>query len=622
MMLPATPPSAAQKSAPNVALGSAPPQNPPPSVPIGAAPGQSAAGSASTQADQPVVSLVPARVALNGSTTRYANPLYVLMLAVGIILLIACANVAGLTLARSSARRKEMAVRLALGAGRARIIRQLLIESVTLSCLGGALGIFFAYWGARLIVSFVASNQTRSLGFAAGVDLRVLAFTAIISLATGILFGLAPALRGARVDLTPALKDGFAASQSVFRGEGRWFSVGNALVVAQVALAIVVLVGAGLLVRTLKNLRSIDVGFDSHNLVLFTLDPTRAGYKDAQVDDLYRDLLGRFQQIPGVKSASFSSLPLLSGGRMMISFHWPGTPQDRDSESNMLAVGPDFFTTMQIPFLSGRNFVPSDYVIASGNNYPASSDVPTPAIVNQAFVSKFVGRENPIGKRFGDSPAGDDGPKSSGFEIVGVVRDAKYSSLREDIGPTIYAPQSGSGAAFELRTAADPQALLPAIRRTVADVNANLPLYDVSTESQQIDRLLFQERLVARLATFFGVLALLLACIGLYGLLSYEVARRTREIGIRMALGANRNHVVRLVVNQGLAMALVGAVVGVAGALGVTRYLKSMLFHVSTNDPITIIAVAALLALVALAACFIPARRATRVDPIVALRYE
>jgi predicted permease len=623
MAIPIPAPNAAQKSAPNVAIGAARPQNRQPSIPIGTGPDEpAAADAASSPADQPVVVLVPARVALNGSSTRYANPLYVLMLAVGIILLIACANVAGLTLARSSARRKEMAVRLALGAGRARIIRQLLIESVTLSCIGGALGIFFAYWGARLIVSFVASNQARPLGFAAGVDLRVLAFTAVISLTTGILFGLAPALRGARVDLTPALKDGFGTTQSVFRGEGRWFSVGNALVVAQVALAIVVLVGAGLLVRTLKNLRSIDVGFDSHNLVIFTLDPTRAGYKDAQVDDLYRDLLGRFQQIPGVKSASFSSLPLLSGGLMMISFHWPGTPEDRDSESNMLTVGPDFFTTMQIPFLSGRSFVPSDYVIASANNYPASSDVPTSAIVNQAFVSKFVGQESPIGKRFGASPASDEGPKSSGFEIVGVVRDAKYSNLREDVSPTIYSPQSGSGASFELRTAADPQSLLPAIRRTVADVNANLPLFDVSTESQQIDRLLFQERLVARLATFFGVLALLLASIGLYGLLSYEVARRTREIGIRMALGARMNDVLRLVVKQGLTMAFLGALVGVGAALGVTRYLKSMLFHVRTNDPITIIAVAALLALVALAACYIPARRATRVDPIVALRYE
>jgi predicted permease len=625
MTLPMPAPNAAQKSMPNVPISSAAPQNRPRSIPIGAGGGPdepSTADAASSPADQPVVSLVPARVALNGSSTRYANPLYVLMLAVGIILLIACANVAGLTLARSSARRKEMAVRLALGAGRARIIRQLLIESVTLSCLGGALGIFFAYWGARLIVSFVSSNQRSPVGFAAGVDLRVLAFTAIISLATGVLFGLAPALGGARVDLTPALKDGFGTTQSVFRGEGRGFSVGNALVVAQVALAIVVLVGAGLLVRTLKNLRSIDVGFDSHNLVLFTLDPTRAGYKDAQVDDLYRDLLGRLQQIPGVQSASFSSLPLLSGGLMMTSFHWPGTPEDRDSESNLLPVGPDFFSTMQIPLLSGRNFVATDYVIAAGNNYPASTDVPTPAIVNQAFVSKFVGRENPIGKRFGDSPASDEGPKNSGFEIVGVVRDAKYSNLREDVSPTIYSPQSGSGASFELRTSADPQSLLPAIRRTVAEVNANLPLFDVSTESQQIDRLLFQERLVARLATFFGLLALLLACIGLYGLLSYEVARRTREIGIRMALGAQMNDVLRLVVSQGLTMALLGAMVGIGAALGVTRYLKSMLFHVSTNDPFTIIAVAALLVLVALAACYIPARRATRVDPIVALRYE
>jgi predicted permease len=577
----------------------------------------------STPADEPTLTLVPAHSGLNGMSSHYAQPLYVLMLAVGIILLIACANVAGLMLARSAARRREMAVRLALGAGRLRIIRQLLTESLMLSAVGGALGIFFAYWGAHLIVSFVSTNQTRALGFAAGLDMRVLAFTALISLFTGIIFGLAPAFRSARIDLTPTLKEGFGVSASVAQDKGRWFSVGNALVVAQVALAIVVLVGAGLLVRTLRNLRSIDVGFDSHNLVVFEIDPSIAGYKDAQIDSFYRDLQGRLSETPGVKSVSFSSVPLLSGALMINGFHWPGTPQDRESEANMLPVGPDFFRTMQIPLYGGRGFTASDYVIAASNRDEInSSSAPTPVIVNQAFVAKYLGKENPLGKQFGESAGDQNGPKSSGYEIVGVVRDAKYSTLRQEITATMYVPQSGMPASFEVRTAADPQVLLPAIRRVVADLNANIPIFRITTESEQIDRLLFQERLIARLSAFFGLLALVLACVGLYGLLSYEVSRRTREIGIRMALGAQERDVLRLVVKQGLALALVGAIAGIAVALAVTRYLNSMLYGVHANDPLTIALVAALLCLVALAACYIPARRATRVDPLVALRYE
>jgi predicted permease len=586
-------------------------------------PAESEASTLSTPADEPTLTLVPAHSGLNGTSSRFAQPLYVLMLAVGIILLIACANVAGLMLARSAARRKEMAVRLALGAGRKRIIRQLLTESLMLSAVGGALGIFFAYWGAHLIVSFVSTNQTRALGFAAGLDMRVLAFTAAISLFTGIIFGMAPAFRSARIDLTPALKEGFGVSAGVTQDGGLWFSVGNALVVAQVALAIVVLVGAGLLVRTLRNLRGIDVGFDSRNLVVFEIDPSIAGYKDTQIDGFYRDLQGRLSETPGVKSASFSSVPLLSGALMINGFHWPGTPEDRESEANILPVGPDFFHTMQIPLYGGRGFTASDYVIAASNRDDTnSSSAPTPVIVNQAFVAKYLGKENPLGKQFGQSAGDQNGPKSSGYEIVGVVRDAKYSALRQEITATMYVPQSGMPASFEVRTAADPQALLPAIRHVVAELNANIPIFRITTESDQIDRLLFQERLIARLSFFFGSLALVLACVGLYGLLSYEVSRRTREIGIRMALGAQERDVLRLVVKQGLTLALVGALLGVAVALAVTRYLTSMLYGIHANDPLTIAAVVALLCLVALAACYIPARRATRVDPLVALRHE
>ena len=573
--------------------------------------------------DEPTVTLAGAQTGLTGSRGRFASPLYVLMIAVGIILLIACSNVAGLMLARAAARQKEMALRLALGAGRMRILRQLFTESLLLAATGGALGVVFASWGSNAIVSFVSNNQPRPLTFATGLDFRVLGFTVAISLFTGILFGLAPAFRSVRVDVAPALKEGFSASAKIFRGGVKRFSIGNALVVAQVALAIVVLVGAGLLVRTLQNLRSIDVGFDSHNLVIFGINPSLAGYKDAQIDSFYRDLQGRLTETPGVKSASYSMVPLLSGAMMATMFHWPGTPQDRGSESDTLEVGPNFFSTMQIPFVAGRNFTISDYEIAaqatSGTTPPA---VPTPVIVDQAFVAKFVGKENPVGKRFGQSEASQDGPASPGYEIIGVVRDTKYSDLRREISPMMYTPQTIQGATFEVRTAGDPQALVPVIRKTVAQISPNLPLRDVTTESQQIDRLLFQERLVARLSGFFGLLALALACIGLYGLLAYEVARRTREIGIRSALGAQRGDVLRLVVKQGLSLAVVGAVAGIGVALGVTHYLKSMLYDVSAYDPFTIVAVSVLLVLVALAACLIPAQRATNVDPMVALRYE
>jgi predicted permease len=576
----------------------------------------------STAADNPEITLVPAQSGLTGTRMRYSNPLNVLMLAVGIILLIACANVAGLMLARAAARQKEMAVRLALGAGRARIVRQLLTESVMLSVFGGALGILFAYWGAHAIISFVSSNQPRPLGFATGVDLRVLGFTVAISLITGILFGIAPTFRGARVDLTPALKEGEGSSAGSARAGGKWFSIGNALVVAQVALAIVVLVGAGLLVRTLQNLRSIDVGFDSHNILIFGIDPTLIGYKGPQADSLYRDLQGRLSETPGIKSASYSMAPPLSGALMITGFHWPGAPQDQESESDMLGIGPNFFETLHIPFLMGRGFTASDFALSVSNDGAIPTSAPTPVIVNQAFVEKYLGKENPLGKLFGEAEASAEGPASPGYDIVGVVRDAKYNDLRRDIHAMMYMPQRFGGATFELRTAADPRAILPAIREVVAQVNTNLPLFDVKTESEQIDRLLFQERLVARLSGFFALLALVLACVGLYGLLSYEVSRRTREIGIRMTLGAPRENVLKLVLGQGIVLAIVGAGAGIGVALAVTRYLASMLYNVSASDPATIAGVAILLTLVALAACYIPARRATRVDPMVALRHE
>ena len=601
--------------------------------------------------DDPSVAALPAQSGLTGSTTRISTELYVLMMAVGIVLLIACANVAGLLLSRARARQKEIAVRLALGAGRGRIVRQLLTESILLSTIGGGLGILFAIWGTHAIVSLMASNSDRPFGFAPGIDGRVLAFTLVASVLTGIIFGLAPAFRGTRVDLTPALKEGTGSSAAEGRAGGRWLSLGNGLVIAQVALAVVVLVGAGLLVRTLQNLRNVDPGFDTRNVLTFGLDPTLIGYKTPQIDVFYRDLQERLAAIPGVESVSYSNSTLLSGSLWETGFHLQGTPKDQESDADYLPVGANFFSMMHMRLLAGRNFTAVDFAGAevaqekeeqrsaaveakeagiaapagvAAASESAANEAPVPVIVNKRFLQKYFPKVNPLGLHFGEreaDPAKGDWA-SPGWTIVGVVSDAKYQDLRSPIEPTMYVPSSGGNTSFEVRTRMNPTAITPMIRSIVSQMDSNLPIFDVHTQTQLIDQLLFQERMIARLSGFFGALALVLACIGLYGLLSYEVARRTREIGIRMALGAQQGDVLRLVVGQGIILAMVGAAVGIGVAVGVTRYLKSMLFDVHANDPATIAGVVILLTLVALAACYIPARRATRVDPMVALRYE
>ena len=601
--------------------------------------------------DDPKVDALPAQSGLSGSTTEISGELYLLMMAVGIVLLIACANVAGLLLSRATARQKEIAVRLALGAGRRRIVQQLLTESVFLSLAGGALGILFAIWGTRTIVTLFTSSSDEPFGFSPGIDGRVLLFTFAVAVLTGIVFGLAPAFRGTRVDLTPALKEGTRSSAAEGRAGGRWFSLGNGLAIAQVALAMVVLVGAGLLVRTLQNLRNVDPGFDTRNLLTFRLDPTLIGYKTPQVDAFYRDLQQRIAAIPGVESVSYSNSTLLSGSLWETGFHLEGTPKDQQSDADYLPIGEGFFSMMHMRLLSGRNFNSADFAQAeaAGEREIARADVekakdaglsppsgsaavpqsaakeaPVPVIVNNMFVQRYFPRVNPLGVHFGASEA--DPAKGDwatpGWEILGVVSDAKYQDLRSPIDPTMYVPSSGGNTSFEVRTRMNPTAVAASIRSVVSQMDSNLPVFDVHTQAELIDQLLFQERMIAKLSGFFGILALVLACIGLYGLLSYEVSRRTREIGIRMALGAQRRGVLRLVVGQGIVLAITGAIVGIGVTLGVTRYLNSMLYDIHANDPATIAGVAILLTLVAVVACYIPARRAMRVDPMVALRYE
>ncbi len=601
--------------------------------------------------DDPKIDALPAQSGLTGSTTGISGELYVLMMAVGIVLLIACANVAGLLLSRATARQKEIAVRLALGAGRRRIAQQLLTESVLLSLLGGALGILFAIWGTRAIVTLFTSGSDEPFGFNPGIDGNVLLFTFAAAVLTGIIFGFAPAFRGTRVDLTPALKAGTRSSGAEGRAGIRWFNLGNGLVIAQVALAVVVLVGAGLLVRTLQNLRNVDPGFDTRNLLTFELDPTLIGYKTPQIDAFYRDLQQRVGAIPGVESVSYSNSTLLSGSLWETGFHLEGTPKDQDSNAAYLPIGAGFFSMMHMRLLTGRNFNSADFAQAeaageremaradaekakeaglpapsgsAGVPESAANEAPVPVIVNKTFVQKYFPKVNPLGVHFGaheaDAAKGD--WASPGWEILGVVSDAKYQDLRSPIDPTMYVPSSGGNSSFEVRTSMNPTAVAASIRSVVSQMDGNLPVFNVHTQAELIDQLLSQERMIAKLSGFFGILALLLACIGLYGLLSYEVSRRTREIGIRVALGAQRRSVLKLIVGHGILLAIAGAMVGIGVTMVVTRYLKSMLYDIHANDPATIAAVAILLTLVAVAACYIPARRAIRVDPMVALRYE
>jgi macrolide transport system ATP-binding/permease protein len=608
----------------------------------------------STEADAPAISLLPAREGLNGESSQIAPMLYLVMVAVGLVLLIACANVAGLMLARSATRQKEMAVRLALGAGRARITRQLLTESMLLSFIGGALGILIAIWGIQAIVALLSSGYG-PFSYAVAPDWRVLAFTIGVTLATGILFGLAPALRSARVDLTPSLKENASSLPGGAARTGRWFRLGDALVIAQVALSIVVLIGAGLLVRTLRNLHNLNPGFDTRNILLFGIDPTIAGYKDQQTAQLYRDLQQRFAALPGVISASYSENSLLSGSWSADRVHLDGAPPKSNINPATLTVGTNFFSTMRIPILAGRAFTSADFAVAAATNAaqkaaeaaaqhaPGSSSSPAsaprsvsatslsalqappvPVMINEAFARKVFPNQNPLGKHMGDAQEEGEpaiGPQP-GYLIVGLVGDTKYRDLRREILPTMYLPLVSNSAHFELRTAADPTALVTLVRGIVSRADNNLPLFDVRTQTEQIEQTLFQERLMSRLSSFFGLLALVLACIGLYGLLSYEVARRTRELGIRMALGAQQRDLLRLVVGQGIFLALVGAAVGIAAGIGVTRFMTSMLYGVHANDPLTIVGVVILLMLVGLAACYIPARRGSKTDPAIALRHE
>jgi predicted permease len=558
------------------------------------------------------VALKPASQGLSRLRERFSEPLRNLMAVVGLVLLIACANVANMLLARATTRQKEIAVRLALGASRFRLIRQLLTESMLLAFIGGALGLLFALWGSGYLLALVGSGRNPVI-LTLTLDLRVLGFTTAVSLLAGVLFGLAPAWRSTRVDLTPALKDAARGS-----GAGTRLGLGKTLVVIQVALSLMLLIGAGLFVRSLRKLKGLDPGFNRENVLLVSTDAMMVGYRGKQVADLYQRMLEGIKAIPGVRSATFSSEGLFSVGMSMSSVFIQGREPRREDHMStrdntglpwFSTVGPEYFETLGMGILQGRGLTVQD-----------CQNAPPVAVVNETFARYYFGDENPIGRRFGL------GRKTSGqIEIIGVVKDAKYHSLREPAVRTYFVPHrqdSGGPTIFQIRTSTDPTNVIAAVRQKAQEIDANLPLFNIKTLAKQVDESLAQERMIGSVSSFFGLLALLLAAVGLYGVMAYAVSRRTHEIGVRMALGAQRGEVLRMVLRQGMKLVLIGAGLGLAASFAATRVIANRLFDVTPTDPVTFVGALILLLIVALSACFAPARRATKVDPLVALRCE
>lgn len=533
-------------------------------------------------------------------------PSLLLMATVGLILLIACANVANLLLVRAGARQKEIAVRLAIGAGRGRLIRQMLTESVLLSLLGAGAGLALAASVSGLVIRYTPPNSFMSLTLENRLDARVLVFTLAISLLTGIVFGLAPALSASRPNLVPALKD---KRGLLGRGGRRGLTLGHVLVVGQVALSLIVLVGAGLCVRSLQKLQSIDAGFDTARVLLLSADVSLSGYETERGLRFYTDLVERVKRLRGVEAASIAvQVPLAGNINSTLRGEGYAPQPGEDLSSDFNIVGPDYFRTMKIPLQQGREFGEAD----------TTTTLPV-AIVNETTARRFWADRSPIGRRVILGRA----PNEEVREIVGVVKDSKYRQLNEVVRPTVYVPFSQdyrASMALHVRTTDDPAAMLAAVRREVQALDPTLPIYDIKTLEEQRSNSLFTSRMAATLLTLFGVLALLLAAIGLYGVMAYAASRRTHEIGIRIALGAQAREVRRPLMREGAAVLALGLALGLGGALAATRLVETFLYGVTPTDPIAVAGAVALLGGVALVANYLPARQASRTDPILAIR--
>jgi len=563
------------------------------------------------QVERSYIQLTPAGRGISFLRSRFSEPLRILIVVTGLVLLIACANIANLALARGAARQKEIAVRMAIGASRWRLVRQLLTESILLGLIGGAVGLLLAQWGASALVTLVARGAYLPLDI--HPDWLVLVFTLGVSVATGALFGLAPALRAARLDLASAMKSG-ATLSGAGTGAGVRLGAARLLIVSQIALSLCALFSAALLLRTLENLVGQNLGFQPESVLVADIDPRLAGYKPEQLPALYQKIEERLAAMPGLRSASLALNRPLSGSSQTSNISIPGYTKAPDEkmfvERNLVSSA--YFETMGIPLLEGRAFGPQD-----------TQTAPFVAVVNQAMAARFFPGQDPVGKQFG---FGD--PPKQWIEIVGLVKNSKYESLRDDVGPLVFTPllqrltENGYPYDLAVRTSADPARLARELRSALVDVDANLPVARISALEEQVDRSATIERLIAQLASFFGLLAVLLACIGLYGVMAFTVSRRTNEIGIRMALGAQPGRVLRMVLAETIGLVLAGLVVGVPLAVAAGRLIRSQLFGLSPADPLTLGLAAGVLTLMAAIAGYLPARRAMKVDPSVALRYE
>ena len=560
--------------------------------------------------DQLSIDLHPASRALSNARNRFSEPLAVLMAVVALVMLIACANIANLLLAKAGVRQREIAIRLSLGSSRRRLVRQLLTESLLLSLLGGLIGVLLAVWARQAIVYLVASGDNTP-AIPPDWNWRVLSFTAAVCIVNALLFGLAPALRATAVDLVSMLK----GSRS-FRPSGR-FRLGRILVVGQIALSLALLIAAGLFLGTFRNLDRIDPGFDRDGVLMVTLDPTMAGYRGDKVVQTFKTALERTSAIPGVRAVTLLRDRILTGQISMTSIWVPGyTLRNDESVSNQWVVsnaaGPRFFSIAGIRLVQGRDFSERD-----------DEHSPKVAIVNQSLANHFFSGQNPIGQHIAWSRT--DPP----VEIVGVVRDIAYLGLRSQSQDVVFTPifqTTGDGAwnsaTIFIRTAGDSALIAGAIRSAIQAIDPNLPPYGISTMNQQVGSTLAQPRMLATLTIFFGLLALTLSAVGLYGVVSYGVTQRTGEIGLRMALGASRGSILNLALGETAAMASAGILLGTGMALTAARLVRSMLYGVTAVDTPSLAAAIGLLTAVALCAGFWPARRASRVDPMTALRYE
>jgi predicted permease len=550
---------------------------------------------------------------------QLSTSLWMLMALTGVVLLMACSNLANLLLARGSARQKEVAVRLAIGASRGRIVRQLLTESLLLSLLGAVVGLFFAYGAVHLLLAAYLPADSSNLKLATAPDTRVLLFTFGVMLGTSLLFGFAPAIRASRPEVAPTLKD--QAGSVVGSGS---ISLRKILVGAQVMLSLLLLIGAGLFLRTLGNLRNLGPGFAPERLVGFNLDPSLNGYDSDRAKIFYRQLTDNLAAVPGVRSVGLASVRILEDNEWDSSMTAEGfkAAPGRHPEPYMNSISPNYFATMGVPILQGRDFTLKDVQHVKHGDDP-DAFAPTVVIINDKFAKKYFAGRDPVGLHLG---FGSDPGTKTDMEIIGVVKDIKYTNLRDEIPEQAFVPYLADrhvgGMTVYVRTQLEPSQLYRAMRETVRALDPKMPIYSMRTTEEQIDNSLRTERLVASLSGVFGALATMLAVIGLYGVMAYTVTRRTREIGIRMALGAFRREVIWMVMREVLILIGAGVLVGLPLAVGLSFLVKSQLYGLAPSDPVTLILATVLLALVAGLAGFIPALRASRIDPMNALRYE